>query len=1098
MARAAMQDHSMARLLRETSPLLLRHANDRVQWWPWGSEARDEARRLRRPMLVLVADFACSACASLPLDVLSDAELAAQLNRDFVCVLVDRLRWPDVDRQCRAAIEALYGRAAGWPCMVFMRPSGEPFAGLLAAAGPGAAARWRDAAAAASRLDQDAQALRAQASRVAAALDAVTAAGASPPRQGAGPTLARLVEAAGASFDEAWGGFGRPPRHPPLGIVLALLAQHRRSADEEALHMAAVTMEELSRGGLHDLTSGCIGALALDRQWHTPHFDQHLADNALFVRTLAELAVGTGASGWRELAARAARSLMAQFELPDGGFAAAIAARPAAGPVTPQAWNIEEATEALRGCSAWPPERLGIRAAGRWRPGLSLPRLPDDAPVATWADPDLHAALDALAAARASRPRTARDDTLLVADNALAIAGLVAAAAACATPAALDAAVRAAQRLVTELWEIRDVGGQRRLLRCLKDGRAEVPALADDYALLALALLDVGVATGEERWRDEAERLTDELLALFGAPGAHLLTRVGRDQSGAATTAVLHGDDRPDTNEAAALLLARLGAGRRPDLGDRADAILAARAPYASLAPLRLPWGAIAAGLRSPTAAAIAKSPDSRPPRDRAPLLPTAEEYWLNLGAQAPPQLDGRVTVLHFWTHGCANCLHVLPELELLKARCSDPALQIVSVHCGKFDREQERDSVRAAIGRLAASHPVLLDERRGLWRSLAVRGWPTVIVVGADRRVRWRRAGEVEARGLQRVVQRALQAASSAWSPHVQNAPTRSLPGQAAATAPWPTKVVVASLAGEQSVFVSDAARHSVTWFRLQRRDGGWGLHERCRWGDGHPGLVDGGNIDARLNAPEGMALWRGALLVADRGNHALRRIDLDTLKVNTLAGDGALADATMPTGLGAPQRLRSPWDLAVAGDTVLVAMAGCHQLWSLDAATGALWPLAGTGTEGRVDGAFSRAALAQPTAVAAGPDAAYFLDSESSSLRVADLQRREIRTLVAGELFNSGDRAGALDDSKLQHPTGLGYRDGRLLVADTYNHKVRLVDLKRRIVRDVAGPPDLREPSDAAFLGKDHAIIADAGNGRLVVVALRTGKIDALAELA
>jgi hypothetical protein len=276
---------------------------------------------------------------------------------------------------------------------------------------------------------------------------------------------------------------------------------------------------------------------------------------------------------------------------------------------------------------------------------------------------------------------------------------------------------------------------------------------------------------------------------------------------------------------------------------------------------------------------------------------------------------------------------------------------------------------------------------------------------------------------------------------------------------------------------------------------------------GSGEKGLRDGAFGEARFNDPQGLCLGENEVIyVADTKNHAIRRVDLSHQNVKTLAGTGEQAMMFHKGGAGASVALNSPWDVAMAGHALYVAMAGFHQLWRLDLRSLEVRPYAGSGREGILDGPLSSAELAQPCGVATDGERLYFADSETSSVRTAELGGGgRVRTLVGQDLFVFGDRDGAGGDARLQHVQGIDLHDGGLLIADTYNNKVKAVSQRDGRVTTIAGSGEaglrngvgttarFHEPGGlSAAAGKLY--VADTNNHAIRVVDLRTGWVTTL----
>jgi thiol-disulfide isomerase/thioredoxin len=436
-----------------------------------------------------------------------------------------------------------------------------------------------------------------------------------------------------------------------------------------------------------------------------------------------------------------------------------------------------------------------------------------------------------------------------------------------------------------------------------------------------------------------------------------------------------------------------------------------------------------------------------------APELPT-DVPWLNVTRPlTPADLAGRVVVLDFWTYCCINCLHTLPVLARLERKLAGEPVVFIGVHSPKYINERDEAMVREAVRRHGVTHPVVVDSGHDIWRQYAIHSWPTLVIVDPLNRIVGQASGEPDEEPLESVVTRVLEAARGKGV-MLASAPLPLSPERAAAgSLAYPGKV----LARGNRLFVADTGHHQVALFDL---DGEGTARELRRFGEGAPGLVDGAGTAARFTHPNGLALDEAAriLYVADTGNHALRRIALSSGEVSTVAGTGAKGHG-FPAGQllpGAKAALRSPWDLAwdAARKTLYVAMAGTHQLCAFDPASSLIGVLAGSGAEARQDGAFDLCSFAQPSGLALAGDRLYVADSEISCVREADLRSKTVRTIAGGDLFTFGDQDGVGDAVRLQHPIGIaGATGGRLLLADSFNHKIKEVDPGPGRVRTLYG---------------------------------------------
>jgi hypothetical protein len=421
----------------------------------------------------------------------------------------------------------------------------------------------------------------------------------------------------------------------------------------------------------------------------------------------------------------------------------------------------------------------------------------------------------------------------------------------------------------------------------------------------------------------------------------------------------------------------------------------------------------------------------------------------------------------------------VLPQLRELEHRFAE-VVAVVGVHSGKYIAERETPRIRDASIRLGAAHPVLNDRQFRVWRAYAVRAWPTLVAIDPRGSVVGMSAGEFTADAVTPFVERVVAAARADGS--LREGPLH-FPADAPSAAPgelaFPGKVAVDG----DRIAVADSGHHRVLVGRLEQ-DGIRMRVERVV-GLGSEGFADGAHAGFRY--PQGLAFDRDVLYVADAGNHAVRAIALESGIVRTIAGTGAQLRSARDRAAGA---LSSPWDLALAGDTLHVAMAGNHQLWSIDLRNGTASHRSGSGTEELHDGTHAEAALAQTMGLALAGDRLLAADAESSAVREVDLDPSGgVQTIVGTGLFDFGDVDGTGDTARLQHPQGIAVApDGRLIVCDSYNDSLRWLDrAERRITTWVRG---LHEPGGVA-VGARGAYVADTNAHRIVVAEWRSGTV-------
>jgi len=478
-----------------------------------------------------------------------------------------------------------------------------------------------------------------------------------------------------------------------------------------------------------------------------------------------------------------------------------------------------------------------------------------------------------------------------------------------------------------------------------------------------------------------------------------------------------------------------------------------------------------------------------------APEFPPGAQ-WLNTHRPLTiQQLQGKVVLLDFWTYCCINCMHVLPDLKRLAHKYPDE-LVVIGVHSAKFEAERDVGNIRSAILRYEIEHPVVNDRDMRIWDEYAVRSWPTAVLIDAEGKIVARRSGEGVFDAFDRVIAEVIDDAGRAGLLNREPLELRRERDVAVTgVLSFPGKV----LADEESgrLFIADSNHNRVVVTTL---DG----EVVDVAGGGAIGFDDGGFDEATLNHPQGMALDGQALYVADTENHAIRRLDLRARTVATVAGTGRRALIIGPAGLGTTVDLSSPWDLAIESNSLFIAMAGSHQIWRIDLHTWALELYAGSGAEGLVDGPLRQAALAQPSGLTSDGVRLFFADSESSSIRYADLPpAAHVRTVVGTGLFDFGDSDGLGADARLQHPLAVVHHAGDLYVAATYNNRIKRVNPRTQRVETLlgTGEPGRRDGDLAQFdepggigYADGRLFIADTNNHAIRVAPAEGGPVETL----
>ncbi|WP_066424111.1 thioredoxin-like domain-containing protein [Anabaena sp. 4-3] len=480
-------------------------------------------------------------------------------------------------------------------------------------------------------------------------------------------------------------------------------------------------------------------------------------------------------------------------------------------------------------------------------------------------------------------------------------------------------------------------------------------------------------------------------------------------------------------------------------------------------------------------------------PRVRSPELP--QDYtWLNTEHPLSlKQLRGRVVILDFWTYCCINCLHVLPTLKYLEHKYKD-SLTVIGVHSAKFDNEQETENIRQAILRYNIEHPVLVDKGFRVWQEYAVRAWPTLMIIDPEGYVIDYIAGEANCDDLDQLIAELIQKHQDKGTINFQQfSLTLEKQRQPITPLAFPGKV----LATPAGLFIADSGHHRLV---LSNFDGEI-LH---LIGTGKSGLTDGAFDEAQFSAPQGMTfdIENQILYLADTENHTLRQVDLKLQVVETIAGTGKQSHNIYPhSGAGLETALNSPWDLVKVGNTLFIAMAGSHQIWQMDLNTRMISTYAGTGAEGCFDSSLTESAFAQPSGITTDGQELFIADSEISSIRgVGLIKPYQVRTICgSGDLFGFGDVDGQGEDVRLQHCLGIEYANNFLWVADTYNHKIKLVSPSTGNCQTILGDgyaglqngqgknTRFFEPSGLSVMNS-HLYIADTNNHVIRQVDLNT----------
>jgi thiol-disulfide isomerase/thioredoxin len=510
---------------------------------------------------------------------------------------------------------------------------------------------------------------------------------------------------------------------------------------------------------------------------------------------------------------------------------------------------------------------------------------------------------------------------------------------------------------------------------------------------------------------------------------------------------------------------------------------------------------------RGSEAGAKEKDASAQPFARRLKVEPFPEGVpWINTTAPIKlADLQGKFVLLDFWTLGCINCMHIIPELQKLEA-AYPKQLVVIGVHSAKFTSEKDTANITDAAHRYRIEHPVINDSDFIIWNRFGVRAWPSLVLIDPEGYAVWAKSGEITFDDVDSLLRKGIPYYRS--KKLLNEKPLRFGPStEQLSQTPlrFPGKILADEAAGR--LFIADSNHNRIVVTRL---DGS--LLETI--GAGTVGRADGPYKAAQFNQPQGMALQGEMLYVADTGNHLIRKVDLAGKEVSTIAGVGHQRREPAPLGRSEEPRkaaLNSPWDVCIHKGDLYIAMAGAHQIWKMRLEEGSsIGVYAGNGSEDIVDGPLAPrrayqdgfSAFAQPSGLTADGHWLYVADAEGSSIRAVPFDaKKQVTTVVgtahlaAARLFTFGDADGPAKTAQLQHPLAVVFYEGLLYVADTYNHKVKAIDPADGSVRTVAGtgkagrsddPPAFDAPAGiSAAAGKLY--VADTNNHLIRVIDLR-----------
>ena len=428
--------------------------------------------------------------------------------------------------------------------------------------------------------------------------------------------------------------------------------------------------------------------------------------------------------------------------------------------------------------------------------------------------------------------------------------------------------------------------------------------------------------------------------------------------------------------------------------------------------------------------------------------------------------LQGKIVLIDFWTYGCINCQQVLPDLEFLEKKYPSE-LVVLGVHSAKFENEKGSFEIKKAIARYGINHPVINDSEFKIWNAFGVEAWPTLVLINPEGKAIKSYSGE----GHRADLDRDIFALSNQFKGKISKNKIELATENHKMVFKFPSKISEVSnfsadgRKARNVYFLTDSSHHQIVGLEKNGK-------EFLRIGSGKEGFTE--NTLAR---PQGVAYKDGLLYIADTANNALRTYDFKTKKITTIAGDGSRGSIWA-----------SPWALAFTSDNdITIAMAGTHQLIGFNTLMKTTYVVAGSGEESINDGPLPGNSLSQPSGLSLVGDKLYFVDAETSSLRV--LQNGKITTLIGTGLFDFGLKDGDKKTALMQHTLGLFATADKVYLADTYNHAVRVYDIQSGKLTTLA--KGLKEPNDL-LVSDGKLIVVSTGEHALKKVDLKTGKVE------
>ncbi|MFN6944690.1 MAG: thioredoxin-like domain-containing protein [Cytophagaceae bacterium] len=459
------------------------------------------------------------------------------------------------------------------------------------------------------------------------------------------------------------------------------------------------------------------------------------------------------------------------------------------------------------------------------------------------------------------------------------------------------------------------------------------------------------------------------------------------------------------------------------------------------------------------------------------PLLKAPEintrQGWVNVEEEySIKDFQGKIVLLDFWTYGCINCQHIVPDLQKLEDEFKD-ALVIIGVHSAKFDSEKGTEKILRAIERFGIQHPVINDADFKIWEHYGIHAWPTVVLINPNGKIIGQKSGE----NFYGLLRDNILKIKKDFGEKINTEPIKfTFKHEHDELLKFPSKLAIDE---SGNLYISDSGHDRILIVSKEGKITG-------QIGSGNKGFKDGSFDHAHFFEPRGLAIKGHRLYIADTKNNRIRKADLDLREVTTISGSGERSYYFYEDSWDAPVNPNSPWDLVIDGNKLYIASAGNHQILLLDMETNQTFRFAGNGREALLDETLHEASFNQPSGLARIGQTLLVADAEASAIRKIRIDADKVETLVGKGLFDFGDEDGQANKALLQHCEGIEARGNKIYIADTYNGKIKVLDLEVMEIQTLV--EGLNEPQDVA-IWKNLLYITDSNNHRIMVYNLEEG---------